>query len=398
MIPLARPVIPEAALPGIAAVLASGMLVEGARTRAFAAGLAAYAGARHALLVNSGTSALYLALRALGIGPGHAVLVPAYTFPATANAVAWAGAEPVFTDVDPATFNMDAAAIEACLARLKPAARRRIRAVMPVQAFGNPVDMAPILSLARRQGWKVIEDAACALGSTYRGKACGTHGDIGCLSFHPRKILTTGEGGAILTGSAKLAGKIALMKNHGMVPRKGRPTKGPASEGRASQGGSSQGRMAFLEPGLNLRFNEAAAVLGEAQLAVFEATLAERRALAAHYAEGLGRLGLPMQEVVPAGHPNWQALVARVPLKSGRAMDRLIGEMAARGVQANIGTYLVPGQPAYPSPGAHRLYPHAAVLAHQALALPIYSGLGADGVATVLKALEAALPAVRGQG
>lgn len=374
MIPLARPRIPEAAQAGIREVLDSGMLVEGARTRAFAEALAAYTGAPHAVLVNSGTSALWMALKALGIGEGDLVLVPAYTFPATANAVLLAGAEPVFADVDPGTWNLDAATAAARLAGLAPSRRRRVKAVMPVQAFGNPVDMRPLLALARRHRLKVVEDAACALGSTYHGRACGTHGDVGCYSFHPRKVLTTGEGGALVTRSNALARSLALLKNHGMTPRKGKP-----------------GRMAFLSPGMNLRFTEVAAVLGISQLETFAASLEERRALAERYGAGLRSLGGEVQRQVPGGRTNWQALVARLPLRSATARDRLLAALAARGVQATIGTYLVPAEPAFRALNGRARHPAAEALMRQAVALPFYQGLGPAGVDTVLEALRGCL-------
>ena len=372
MIPLAKPRIPAGALGEIASILDSGMLVEGARSRAFAEAFAGYTRSRHAVLVNSGTSALYLSLRALGIGPGDAVLVPAYTFPATANSVAWAGADPIFVDVDPNTYNMDAATVEERLEALKPALRKRIKAVMPVQAFGNPVDIKPLIVLARKHGWKVIEDAACALGSTLDGKASGTHGDVGCYSFHPRKILTTGEGGAMVTASAALAARLALLKNHGMVPKKG--------------------RLAFLEPGLNLRFTEVAAAMGSAQLKVFDETLKDRRKLAAAYAAGLRKLGIALQETATGGQTNWQAMVVRLPLKSEKQLDGIIAAMAKRGVQTNIGTYLVPREPAFQGHKGGGGFPAAEALRQEGLALPLYEGLGEDGVETVLKALAACLP------
>lgn len=379
MIPLARPRLPKAAAKDIAAILDSGMLVEGARTKAFSEALAKYTGAPHAVLVNSGTSALYLALKALGIGPGDSVIVPAYTFPATANAVLWAGAVPVLADVNPLTWNLDAATVEARLAEMKPAAAARIQAVMPVQCFGNPVDIRPLLRLAKRRGWKVIEDAACALGSTLDGEACGTHGDAGCFSFHPRKVLTTGEGGAVLVRSAALARKLALLKNHGME-RKG-------------------AGMVFLEPGLNLRFTEVAAALGLRQLEAFDRHLDRRHALADLYVAGLRRLGLTVQETIPGGRTNWQSLVARLPLKTPAQLDRLVAAMAELGFGTVGGTYFL-GSPAVLKGrlGVSATLPVAAELRHQALAMPFHEDLGERGVARVLKALEATLGEVAGRG
>ena len=384
MIPLGRPLIPASAWKDLKAILASGQLVEGARCRAFAESLSAFTGSPHVVLINSGTSALYLALRALGIGVGDAVVVPAYSFPATANAVAWAGATPVFADVNPLTWNLDAGTVEAALASAGVATIRRIKAVMPVQAFGNPVDMGPLSALARSRGWKVIEDAACALGSTLGGQACGTHGEVGCLSFHPRKILTTSEGGALLVRSPKLAARLELMKNHGMQKR--------------------AGKICFLEPGLNLRFTEVGAALGLAQMRILPALLKERAALAGRYLAGLRKLGLTVQETVREGAPNRQSLVARLPFRSLAARDRFIADMAARNIQVNIGTYFLPYLPAFVGFGkgggslkgrglqGKAEFPAAEGLFRQAISLPLYAGMGHGAVDEVLDALARCLP------
>lgn len=366
-LPLGKPDIPASVLPELKAILESGMLVEGARCEAFARELAAYAGVPHAILVNSGTSALYLALLALGIGPGDAVLVPSFSFPATANAVAWAGALPVFADIDARTWNMDAATVTERLRHLPVSLRRRIKAVMPVQAFGNPVAMGPLLALAREQGWKVIEDAACAIGSALDGRACGTHGTVGCLSFHPRKVLTTSEGGALLTRDARLAKRLALLRNHGMT--------------RAG------GKVRFPGIGLNLRFTEMAAALGRAQLARLPAMLAERARQAEAYRKAFAGTGILLQESVPGGTPNAQSLVARLPGASAAKRDRAIAVLQKQGIQCTIGTYYLPSLPSFRKLEGARACPEAAAVARQTISLPLFPGLDNPGIGRVAKAL-----------
>src|SRR5207247_4388665 len=174
-------------------------------------GLASACGVQHAVVVSSGTAALHLAVVALGIGPGDEVLVPAYTFPATANVVAQVGARPVLVDVDPETMNLDPA-------RAYEAATPRTKAVLAVHLFGRPLDWEALRS-ALPPEVKLLEDAAGALGARRRGRLCGGLGTLGCLSFHPRKIVTTGEGGAVTTNDAEIADSIRRMRHHGIGPR-----------------------------------------------------------------------------------------------------------------------------------------------------------------------------------
>lgn len=377
VLPLGRPDIPPEAYAAVKAVLASGQLTEGPRTAAFASELAAYLNVREVVLVNSGTSALYLALLALGIGPGDAVLVPAFSFPATANAVAWAGALPIFTDIDAMTWNMDAETVAERVAALPASVRKRIKAVMPVQAFGNPVAMGPLLKLAAREGWTIVEDAACAIGSTLDGRACGTQASIGCFSFHPRKILTTSEGGALAVRSPALAKKLNLLRNHGMV--------------------KNAGRFRFPGIGLNLRFTEVAAALGSAQLARLPAMLAERAGQAEEYRRALHGLGLATQSPVPGGRPNWQSLVARLPVKTAAARDGVLRRLQAAGIQCTIGTYFLPDLPALRGAAAKAQgrfgYPRAAALFRDTVSLPLFSGLKRADISRVAASLRSALEA-----
>ena len=200
---LARPDVGEEELAEVAAVLETGQLTMGPKVAELEAELARACGTEHAVVVSSGTAALHLAVLALGIGPGDEVIVPAYTFPATANVVALAGAKPVLVDVDPETFNLDPAKVE-----VTP----RTKAILPVHLFGRPARLEELPDAT------LLEDAAGALGAQRRGRACGGLGAAGCLSFHPRKIVTTGEGGAVTTNDAELAERVRSARHHGWSP------------------------------------------------------------------------------------------------------------------------------------------------------------------------------------
>ncbi len=214
MLKLSQPNISEEAIAAVADVLRSGQLVHGPEGEAFEAELAAYLRCREVVLVSSGTAALHLALMALDVGPGDAVIVPDFTFPATANVIALMGARPVIVDVAPGTYTMDLGQLAELLAGWK--GPERLRAVMPVHEFGATVDMDALRALTAPHGLDIVEDAACALGATANGARAGTLGRVGCFSFHPRKTLTTGEGGALATNDAALARRLRRLRNHGM--------------------------------------------------------------------------------------------------------------------------------------------------------------------------------------
>ena len=215
---LARPDVGDAELAALAEVVGTGQLTMGPKVEEFEASIASAVGTAHAAAVSSGTAALHLALLALEIGPGDEVIVPAYTFPATANAVELCGAHAVLVDVDPDTFNIDVAAVAA-------AVTPRTRAVMAVHLFGRPVEWES-LQTAVPQEVTLIEDAAGALGASYRGTPCGALGVAACLSFHPRKIVTTGEGGAVTTDEADLDASVRRFRHHGWATLGDMPVPG----------------------------------------------------------------------------------------------------------------------------------------------------------------------------
>ena len=213
-IPVNEPVVPDEARRLVNEAMDSGWLSSaGPMVPRFEQAFADLLGVRHAVATSSGTTALHLALAALGIGPGDEVIVPDLTFAATINTVIHAGATPVIVDVDRRTWNMDPAAVEAALSP-------RTRAIMPVHLYGQPADMDALGAIARRHGLRIVEDAAEAIGANLRGAACGTIGDAGTFSFFSNKVITTGEGGAVVFRDAEAAQRARRLRDHGMNPAK----------------------------------------------------------------------------------------------------------------------------------------------------------------------------------
>jgi perosamine synthetase len=347
---LARPDVGAAEAAAVAEVLESGQLTLGPKVVEFEALLAEACAVEHALVVSSGTAALHLAVLALGIGPGDEVLVPAYTFPATANVVAWAGATPVLVDVDPETMNLD-------VARVAEAVTPRTRAVIAVHLFGRPLAWEALRE-AVGDDVLLVEDAAGALGARRRGRPCGGLDLLGCLSFHPRKIVTTGEGGAVTTSDPDLAQRIREMRDHGIDRR---------------------GDFEIAAPGLNYRLSDILCAVGIPQLERLEELLIARERLAAAYSERLaGLVELPGAE--DGDRHGWQAYVVQLDRR-----DEALEALRSEGIEAQIGTYALHRLGAYrdqgPFPGADRCY-------ERALALPFHTSLGPDEVERVAAVLD----------
>jgi perosamine synthetase len=368
MLRLSLPHLDEAAIAAAAHVMRSGHLVHGVQGQAFEHELQGWLGCRHVVLVSSGTAALHLALLALGVGAGDAVLVPDFTFPATANAVLLVGARPVLVDVDPGTYCVTPAALAAAIEGWR--GPERLRAAMPVHEFGHPVDMAGVRALAQRHGLAVIEDAACAIGATIDGRKAGTLGAIGCISMHPRKTLTTGEGGLLATDDDALAQRLRRLRNHGIE--------------RAPSG------TQFQEAGFNYRLTDMQSALGRAQLPAVQGWIQSRRSLAGRYRRALqplvdrGRLVLPSDH---AGH-SWQTYM--VVLADGVDRAAVIAQLAEAGVEANLGAHCLSMQPAFAGCAAAPSI-HASRLFRQGLALPFCELYGEAEVELVATSLTRAI-------
>jgi perosamine synthetase len=342
---LGWPDVGSAELDAVADVLEGGMLTMGPRVAEFEEAVARACEVTSAVAVSSGTAALHLAVLALGLREGDEVLVPAYTFPATANVVALSGLKPVLVDVDPETMNVDPARLD-----VGP----RTKAIVAVHLFGRP---APLDELP--EGLPVVEDAAGALGARRRGAACGGLGVAGCLSFHPRKIVTTGEGGAVTTNDERVAEVVRELRHHGW-----RGTDMP-------------------RPGLNYRLSDILCAVGIPQLRRLDELLATRTRIADGYAERLRGLPAVLPRADEGDVHGWQAYVVQVDDR-----DRVLAELRAQEIEAQIGTYALPLLGAYRSAGE---FPGARAAFERALALPFHSRLAEPDLDRVAEALAAAL-------
>lgn len=265
-IPIARTSLTENEIQSVLAPLRSGWLVQGPKVREFEEKWSTFTGAKHSIAVTSCTTALHLSLAALDFKAGDEAIVPAFTWIATANVIEHLGGKVVFCDIDLATFNLDVAQLEA---KITP----RTKAILPVHLFGLAADMQPIQQLAEKHNLVVVEDAACGFGSHYQGKHVGTLGDTGCFSFHPRKAITTGEGGMITTNSGTLAEKLRRLRDHGASISDLQRHHGPRPYLLADH----------PDAGYNQRMTDLQAALGSAQMDRATDIIKERQRLADRY-------------------------------------------------------------------------------------------------------------------
>lgn len=340
--------------------LNSGWLVQGPKVAEFETLWANYTGAAHARATTSCTTALHLALIAIGVQPGDEVIVPAFTWVATANAVEYCGAVPVFVDIDPATFNIDVSAIERAITD-------RTVALLPVHEFGLSADMQPILEIAKRHGLKIVEDAACACGSMYQGAHVGTIGDVGCFSFHPRKAITTGEGGMITTNRESIADLVGVLRSHG------------AQMSDLDRHNSARG---FALPefnllGFNYRMTDIQAAIGIVQMGRLTNILDMRRSVAHRFSAELGDLQALSIPSEPDGSRHvYQSYVTMVN-ESGAERDRIALALQDCGIATRQGTHAVHtlGYYAKKYGLSAEDYPNAWRADRQSLTLPVYAGM-----------------------
>ena len=309
MIQLAKPNITEEAIQKVSDVLRSGNLVQGKYVAAFEKKLEDYLNVKNVVVVSSGTAALHLSLIAIGIKEGDEVIVPAFTFPATANVVELVGAKPVFVDINLSDFCINTSKIE-------DAITPKTVAIMPVHEFGQAAKMDDILQITRKYNFKLVEDAACALGTEFNGQKVGTFGDLGCFSFHPRKAITTGEGGAIATNNNNLAQKLKALRNHGIE--------------------LINNKVEFNYAAYNYRMTDFQAVMGLCQLDGFEDKISLRIGTAEKYNEYFKVIDWIK---TPEFFSNRKNIFQTYHIIVDKELNRneLIGFLKRNGVQTNYG-------------------------------------------------------------
>ena len=377
MIRLSAPAIDPDDIAAAGEVLQSGWLVQGKRVTRLEELMATRHGNSHCVAVSSGTAALHAALLALDIRPGDIVIVPAYSWPATANVVELCGARPEFIDVERDTFNMCPSTLEAALERLSAseATRQRLRAIIVVHCFGAIANMEAIMALADRHGLPVIEDAACALGSTLAGRPAGSWGVMTCFSFHPRKIVTTAEGGAVTTEDAALARRLKAIRNHGLDPDSPSPS--------------------FIMPGLNYRMSDVHAAFGVTQLSRLDELLDERRRLASAYDQWLPEAGVSRQLTSPSANPNYQTYAALLPGPPWPDIRKVISQLRGLDIETNIGTWHIPMTDYYQTRYGFdaSAFPGTSEVFQRVLALPFYNGLKTEDQVRTVECLKQVLDA-----
>jgi dTDP-4-amino-4,6-dideoxygalactose transaminase len=367
-IPLLRPYFDSEEIEEIKSVLDSGWVSQGPKVKEFEDKIAEYLCVKYAIAVTNCTSALHLALLGIGVKGGDEVLVADFTFPATGHAVLYCGAKPVFIDVDLNTYNINPELIEERISD-------KTKAIIPVHTFGQPAEMEAIMEIAEDFNLKVIEDAACALGAKYKSKYASTIGDIGCLSFHARKGMTTGEGGMVVTDDASLADKIRNLSVFGMTSAwdRERSDKFIIPE--------------FTELGYNYKMSDITAAVGVAQLKKLDKIIERKQALAKYWDDKLREMEFIKPPYVSENVKHiYQSYIALMDKRLNR--NKLIETLMKKGIQTQIGTYASHIQPVYNSEDK---CPNSLDIFNRSLALPMYYMLKEEDIDIAASYLKKAL-------
>jgi len=391
-VPVARPHLGQEEVSAAGRAILSGWVTQGPEVAAFEREFAAFVGAPHACAVSSGTTALHLALLAVGVSPGDEVITVSHSYIATANSIRYCGARPVFVDIDPRTFNMDPQQIESAISE-------RTRAILCVHQMGMPCDLQAILEIRRKHKIAVVEDAACAVGSEiqWQGqweKIGRPHADVACFSFHPRKLLTTGDGGMLTTADPEVDRKFRLWRQHGMSV--------PDTVRHSSREVVFE---SYPELGFNYRLSDIQAAIGREQLKRLPAAITQRRGLATRYRELLADIpGLILPSEPQWARSNWQSYCVRLPEKANQR--EVMQHMLDAGIATRRGIMCAHLEPAYHDPATWRCtqteyYPGGSCpnlaeserAQREGVILPLFSEMTEEQQSQVAAALHQALSA-----
>lgn len=362
-IPLMVPDIREEDILEVEKVLRSGMLVQGERVRELEDQFAEYVGTKYAVAVSNGTASLHIALKAHGIGTGDEVIVPAFSYIATANVVELVGATPVFVDIDLRSYNIDVDQIESKITK-------KTKAIIPVHEFGLACEISKVIQIAKKYELVVIEDAACGLGTTFNNQHVGSFGDVGSFSFHPRKAITGGEGGMLVTNNSNLAKKFRTLRNHGISP--------------------IDGKNQFVDAGFNYRLTDIQAALIYSQFKRIDQIMIIKQKIADEY---LLQLSNELIFELPIFSDNkqhsWQSF--HILLDDKICRDTVIIELRKRGVYTNLGAQCIPNENYYKKRyqiDCDKMYPNAILANRSGLVLPIYEKLTFSDIKTISRIIK----------
>ncbi len=380
-VPFHVPSIGEEEIAEVVDTLRSGWLTTGPKVARFEREFAAAVGARHAVALNSATAALHLALEAVGVRSGDEVVIPTYTFTATGEVVTYLGARPILADCGPHTLNLDVSTLEPCLTT-------RTRAIIPVHIAGQPCDMDPILELARGRGIHVIEDAAHALPTTYKGRLVGTLGDLTAFSFYATKTITTGEGGMVTTEREDYAARIKQMSLHGL-------------SGNAWNRYTDKGRWYYEVEAFGFKYNltDLAAALGLRQLCRMHEFHQRRRRIASMYNDAFADLETCIRpREVPYGTHAWHLYILELNLPALRTTrNDVIEDLRTRGVATSVHFIPLHLHPVYREAYGYRSgqFPSAEAAFARAVSLPIYPRMSDADIGYVIEAVRSTLKEAR---
>lgn len=361
-IPISRPDLLEQDIAAAVSVLRSGMLVQGNEVKNLEANVSGYLKTENCSAVSNGTASLHLALISLGVGPGDEVILPALSYIATANVIELVGAKCVFVDTNPRFFNIEESKIEEHISS-------RTKAIIPVHEFGLCANMPVIMKLANKFNLKVIEDAACALGATVYSKFAGTFGHFGSFSLHPRKAITSGEGGLLITADSDLDYKIKTLRNHGIEP--------------------DSVPMNFIAAGFNYRMTDFQAALVNSQFSRLENIIEYKSRLASIYLGEIRNTVIRLPEIPGFTKHTWQTF--HILLKDENQRNKLKEHLRVNGIMSNYGAQCIPAMMYYRNKYGHNAeseFPNAFEAYSCGLAIPLYSQLKEDQVRFISKTIN----------